>query len=223
MSLQFFNATGVRQNKAVNEEVIIAESTRASFRLMPAVVAKLGIKDGDYVTMQIGKDENGVIQGVFIGKGKNAVYSTDENGNFILDSRKRKVEDEPGFGALASEQTPGSNILKISVASAWDVLGSSDVKKHFTLSEEGTTVPHPIGNSEFHTTTLYKLEFLKDEAKVVRQSKKAGEGNDEVASDVADVQSESLSAGNALDETTVVEQAVEPVQDWGTPDPNDDF
>jgi hypothetical protein len=172
--LQFFNATGIRQPKSVNEDVLIAESTRASFKIMPAVCAKLGIQDGDYVTMQFTKDANGVVDGVYVGKGKNAIFKKDEDGNFMLDERKRKIADVEGFGALASELTPGTNVLKISVASAWDVLGNSDVKKHYTLAEEGVTAAIPIGNGEYHTTILYRLDFLRDEEKVVRASK--GEG-----------------------------------------------
>ncbi len=181
-NLQFFNATGVRQPKSVNENVIIAESTRASFKLMPAICAKLGLNDGDFVTMQMTKDDSGVVNGVYVGKGRGANYQKDAEGNFILDDRKRKVAivGQEGFGALASEQQAGSNIIKISVASAWDVIGSSDVKKHYSLSTEGVDVNLPVGDGTMHTTTLYKLEFVKDEAKVERATaKKEGQFSNE--------------------------------------------
>lgn len=189
--LQFFNATGVRQPKSVNESVVIAESTRSSFKLMPAVCAKLGVQDGDYVTMQMTKDENGVVTGVYIGKGKNATYVTNEDGSIALDERKRKVvaKGGEGFGALASELTTGTNVLKISVASAWDALGNTEVKKHYALSDEPVTAQLPTGNGEYLTTTLYKLEFIKNEEKVVRATKadKAEAASGETASEEAPI------------------------------------
>ena len=198
--LQFFNATGVRQPKSVNESVVVAESTRASFKLMPAVCAKLGVQDGDYVTMQMTKDENGVVTGVYIGKGKNATYATDANGNVLVDEkRKRKIvaENGEGFGALASELTTGTNVLKISVASAWDALGNTEVKKHYTLADAPVTAQLPIGNGEFLTTDLYKLEFLKDEDKVVRASKA------EKAEDATEEDATAPIADNAISEAPI--------------------
>lgn len=169
--LQFFNATGARQPKAINEDVIIAESTRASFKIMPSVAAKLGIKDGDCVTMQITKDENGVATGVYIGKGKNHVYETDAEGNFVMGDRNRKKIAKEGFGSTVAESTPGTNVLKVSVAAAWDVVGNEDLKKVYELSAEPIAVSLPIGNGEFFSTDLYKLEFVKDEPKAERIGK----------------------------------------------------
>lgn len=207
--LQFFNASGVRQPKAVNENVIIAESTRASFKLMPAVCAKLGVADGDYVTMQLTKDESGVVTGVYIGKGKNATYELDSNGNIVLDDRKRKVvvEGKEGFGALASEQQAGTNVLKISVASAWDAIGDADLKKHYKLSDEAVTISLPIGDGESHTTDLYKLEFVKDEPKVERAPAKKKEDADVPAENVEGTINATETPGNDYQMQATPEQA----------------
>lgn len=165
-NVQFFNAVGKRTDSTskVESDVIIAEGTLGSFKMMPEVAAKLGVTDGSFVTVQ-----TFVIDGVTrvaIGKGKDGVLQRDEEGNVVLDNRKRRVFEKDGFGAMLSEVAPGTNVLRFSVASAWKDLGmgEGEVKKLFKLGEGGTVVL-PIGEGDSLTTELFMLEFLRDEAK----------------------------------------------------------
>ena len=165
-NVQLSNAVGKRTDSAIKAEgdVIIAEGTVGSFKMMPEVAAKLGVKDGSFVTVQ-----TFVIDGVTkvaIGKGKDGELKRDEAGNVVLDNRKRRVFEKEGFGAMLSDVGAGTNVLRFSVASAWKDLdmGDGEVKKVFKLGESGTVVI-PTGDGGDLTTELFMLEYVRDEAK----------------------------------------------------------
>lgn len=163
--LVFENLVGRRETKGESEAVVMAEVTKGNFRISSDVAAELGITDGSFVVMQHEKNSDKV----YIGKGKDGVAVVDENGNYVLDARGHRTYEEgkEGFGALAREITPGSGVIRTSVSAAWAAIGGdADKKKLFTLGEP-VTAALPTGNGTF-STTLYPLEFLREEDKMER-------------------------------------------------------
>lgn len=180
MDLVFENLVGRRETKGEAEAVVMAEVTKGNFRISSDVAAKLGITDGSFVVMQHEKTTDTV----YIGKGKDGDAIVDENGEYVVDARGHRTYEEgkEGFGALAREITPGSGVIRTSVSAAWAAIGGdTEKKKLFTLGE-GVEVTLPTGNGTF-ATTLYPLEFLREEDKMERNSsdKKDGSNSNEDA------------------------------------------
>lgn len=203
-NVQFFNAVGKRTDSTskVESDVIIAEGTLGSFKMMPDVASKLGVKDGSFVTVQ-----TFVIDGVTrvaIGKGKDGVVKLDEEGKIVVDNRNRRVFEVDGFGAMVTEIAPGTNILRFSVASAWKDLDMKDgeVKKLFKLGEGGT-VTLPIGDGEQLTTELFMLDFVRNEAKQASIASKKSKSTDNEEGTTL-VQSEASNLGEMTQEASVV-------------------
>lgn len=198
---QLFNAVGKRSDKSDEEtDIIIAETTTGSFKVMPGVAKQLGIKDGSFVTVQTVEVEGQVY--VLMGKGKDGVPALDpETGNVMTDHRNRRVWAEEGFGALAVERVAGSNILQFSVASAWRDLGmkeEGDVKKVYKLGESITRNDIAMGNGEFLTTVLYELVHVRDETKQAsNRTSKSDKGEDEANSVSQEIQSEQFEVKEA--------------------------
>lgn len=178
--LQFENQVGKRETKSNFEEVVTAEVTHGNFRISPKVAEKLGVQDGSAITMQKAGDV------YYIGKGKDAVYQTNEDGSPATDARGRRVavEGKEAFGATAREITPGSNVLRFSTSAAWMGLGANgETKKVYTLGE-GVEASLNTGNGT-HTTVLYPLVWERDEAKAERASKEDAPSNDTAVESVA--------------------------------------
>lgn len=171
--VQLFNAVGKRSadNKTEEADVIIAESTVGSFKIMPDVARLLEIQDGSFVAVQTAEIEGKLY--VFIGKGKDGVLKVDEEGKAVLDHRQRRQWEVDGFGAVVSETSAGTNVLRFSVASAWKDLGMVEggSKKVYKLGES-MVASLPIGEGNYHTTTLYELVHVRDEAKAGPRRKK---------------------------------------------------
>lgn len=170
MSLQFENLVGKREARENNEAVVIAEATHGNFRVTPKVAEQLGITDGSFVAVQKSGDT------FYIGKGQDGVAKKDEAGNYETDNRGRRVfeEGQEGYGALAREVTPGSNILRFSVASAWQGLGADGTTKKVYELGEGVEAQLNTGKGTY-TTMLFPLVHLRDDEKQERVGAKKEE------------------------------------------------
>ena len=177
MELQFFNLVGVREDKTVDEAIVLLEPTRGNFRISPQIAKALDITDGSFITVQKAEVDGEVK--VFIGKGKDGVIAKDENGKDKVDGRGRKIYEQDGFGASVREVRPGSNIYRFSVTAAWDALGgNTDKRMYFTIGEP-TEVNIPVGEGDFFTTTLFPLTFAREEDKLVRGSSSLDSSDEE--------------------------------------------
>lgn len=187
MDLQFENVLGRRASVVVaGGETVTTETSTGNFKMGGALSAKLGIKDGDALTVQKAGDV------YYIGKGKNGVAELDENGKEKTDDRGRTVfvEGQEPFGAIVRDINEGGAYQRFSASAAWSGLGgSADVKKVYTIGE-GVDVSLEMPNGGTHTTTLYPLVFSKDEAKIVRAKKADSESADSAVADASVAQND---------------------------------
>lgn len=173
--LQLVNLTGKRTAKEIKEEFVIVSPVEGEIKLLPKVAQKLGISDGDNVSIVGARDENGEIAAVYIGKGKNGTPVLDENGEQVYDKRNRQVfVENSSFGSIARATTTGSTTLKITVTAGWhDLGGDTNLNKFFELGE-GVEAAVPTTSKEYpeHVSTYYPLSFVKS-------AEKAGYSDDE--------------------------------------------
>lgn len=174
--MKFTNTLGRRAVSTVGSEFVTLETTEGGFKMGSVVSEQLGVKDGDALQVVEGQDEDGMPNGViYIGKGKAGVPMLDENGKEQVDGRGRTMyeEGQEPQGATIRNINENGAYQRFAGAAAWATLGgSNDVKKVYKLGE-GVDATLETENGTL-TTTLYPLEYVKDEAKIIRKKKEDG-------------------------------------------------
>lgn len=177
MLKQFRNITGTKVVKGVTEEAIIASPTLGDLKITPLAAEKLGVREGDFVVLLVDDEDNSV----YIGKGIKGKELVDENGVAVKDARGRGVYDEanPGYGAVARRSTANSPLLKITGATAWNMVGGSVDHNTYCSLGEGEEGEVPMENGETFKGTFYKLTQYKQKEKSKKSPKADGVDTDE--------------------------------------------
>jgi hypothetical protein len=175
--LKLRNITGTKVVKGVTEEAIIASPTLGDLKITPLAADKLGIKEGDFVVLLTDDETNEV----YIGKGIKGTELLDENGVAVKDARGRGVYDEanPGYGAVARRSTANSPLLKITGATAWNMVGGSVDHNTFCSLGEAQEGEVPTDNGEVFRGVFFKLTQYKQKAKSKKGPKAEGVEGDE--------------------------------------------
>jgi hypothetical protein len=175
----FINITGKKEGKTYNEAVILVSPTAGEFRITPLIAKQLELADGDSALVVIDPDNTSQ---VYIAKGIKGELALGEDGNPVKDSRNRNTYVEGSqFGAIIREVKPGSSLLKLTAAAAWQAIGGDEnFSQEFTLGE-GEEGQVPTGKKdELHTTTFYPLVFKAKKDKIVKTT---GEAREAVVAD----------------------------------------
>lgn len=178
----FKNVLGRRTVATEGAAFVTLETTNGNFKMGSELSAILGVSDGDALAVQ--QDENSGTY--FIGKGLNGTPDLDAEGKEQVDARGRivYVEGKEPFGATVRNINEGGAYQRFSAAAAWaDLGGSNDVKKVFELGEPVDATLDTESDHGTFSTTLYPLVFVKDEEKIVRETKKVA---DDTAKDNAE-------------------------------------
>ena len=182
--LNFVNITGKKEVKGFNEEVVIVCPTPGVFKLTPLVQKALDVADGDNALTLLHPEDT---SRVFIAKGITGTPIVDEEGNVIKDGRGRSTFVEGSdFGAVLRTSSPGSVLLNLTAAAAWQAIGGdADKNKQFSLGEpvQGTVSTgrkDEDGNEILHTTQFFELIFKSSTDKLRREKGEASASTDEV-------------------------------------------
>lgn len=192
MNFNFKPLGNTRTQKDEFAKVMIATSVLSNFRIPPYVAKQLGITDGDAVSMFSHSDEETGETRFFIGKGHKGTLLLDENGEPVKGNRGVSLytEDDPKDGSVVRPTTADANVLSISSATAWKMLGGSTTKElEIALTSIGE-MDYPLPSGKLVFGEVFEMVVTKERELDAKEKAESVQANKVSEAQDLDVQEE---------------------------------